>query len=696
MTRQQVASVRGNRVDRLRGGAIRQARRIRSWADAPGVGFWSALAALLALFLCSTVFHFDGPKVDESEVVLNALAIASGDWNPVWSPGYGHLAMYLPAAVIALVAFLMQLSGAAASYSDGLYLLFADDAAYRITRYLYTLADVGTALLLARLIARASGQRWMALAFGLYFLASPDTWMYASFIRTDTLVSFFIAAGLVVMAGRRRWSTPYLLGISLGAAIACKYSAAVNLPLVGFLLLPHPDDADGFVAGFRRRLGMAVTAGVVALVATLVFQPLYDYSDIVSSIGSNLAGSHFTEEQAPLAQRMSRLWQLVHTVEPAALALAMLAPACLLRWRLGLPLLAAVFLGIAPFAVSNFPREYWLLPFADLLRAAGWLGAACLVAWAGTRFGNVARRALVALSLLVAVAAAWTRLPELAATHAVNRGEGLSNVEAARRWLYVHAANRFPVAYGYEKNYVLPRAYSFASYEDAASFSRVFIFYREEFQSLHEFFRRRLYGEEFAEFSSITAIPQLRISVAGAAAVQAAGQLPKVCAGSRCYPPKQVQCSPRAAAQLEACVAYSWDMDRPSLRHTLSIMAVELPPAIGEFTACWYDCDTVGAEALLGEPHQGRIPMTRIGEHLFASGRVLRLTEIRQLQSPERTYVVTTPGAYLSWLPPDRIDDPRGASAAFAELIDARLIRYFDGGSGPAIEIYQKEGRPSR
>src|SRR5690606_33555095 len=118
-------------------------------------------------------------------------------------------------------------------------------------------------------------------------------------------------------------------------------------------------------------------------------------------------------------------------------------------------LLLAVLLGIAPFAVSNFAREYWLLPFADAVRAAGWLGIACVVEVARSRLGADRQKWVTGALLLFGIAMLWFYARDLAAS----RGGQVraTNRETAKQWLYVHAANRVPMVYSYEKNYVLPR-----------------------------------------------------------------------------------------------------------------------------------------------------------------------------------------------------------------------------------------------
>jgi len=656
----------------------------------PAVGWWAWLlfAIACALLLCSTAFFFEGHKVDESEVVLNALTIATGDWNPKWSPGYGHLAMYVPAAILALIAFLLQLSGAAATYFDGLYLLFADDGAYRVVRVIYALADVATALLFARIIMAVTHQRVIAAAYFVYFMVSPDTWTYANYIRTDTFVSFFTACAIyALVVGRTRW-TPYVVGISIGAAIACKYSAVVYIALAACLLIPMA----GEVKTFRQRLGMTAIAVVAAVLSALIFQPLYDYAGVVASIGENMAGTRFAREAVPLGDRLTRLWQLVLTLEPLALVLLLTTLATFQKPRQSAPVIIALALGIVPFVLSNFVREYWLIPFADVLRCAGWLGVACLVQLISTRAGLNLRRVTVGVVLLVSASIAWARLPTLPQPQAAPK-LGLSNAEAAKRWLYVHAANRVPVVYGYEKNFLLPRAYSFGNYDQAADLSRVFIFYREDFQPLHRMFRHWLYTDEFAEFSSMVQVPALKLSVSSAIAARG-GEPPKMCMNNRCFPAKATACSARAQSQLGACVTYSWDMDRPAFRHDLSLLSLKMSPAVSEFALCWYNCDAVKAETKARTPHGGRVQLLKVADRLFAPARVLRLTEIKNGRNDgDNAFIVTTPEAYLSWLPKADLESKEGPSAAFAKRINARLVRYFDMGSGKPIEIYVRQKR---
>ncbi|GAB2492585.1 hypothetical protein GCM10027084_01460 [Pseudoxanthomonas sangjuensis] len=641
---------------------------------------WFALACLVSFLLCSSVFFFGGDKVDESEIVLNALTIASGDWNPVWSPGYGHLAMYLPALAIWLIALGMQASGMAGSHTDALYLLFSDGAAYRIVRFVYTLADVGTSLVFARIIWNLSRKKLLVASFLVYVLVSPDTWFYANYIRTDTLVSFFSACAVLVLVRSHTRLKPYLLGLSLGAAIACKYSAVVYVALIALLLLPYGDNP----RRFPDRLRVTMVAAVMTVAATFVFQPLYDYSGIVAAIHTHLSGSHFTKEIVPLADRWARLWSLILKLEPLAALMLVAMLGGLIQLRKTAPLLLAVVLGIAPFALSNFSREYWLLPFADALRAAAWVGASCLVLSLGRRFGATALRTSLGIVSLAVLALAIARFSSLASSHAVPQ-DGLSNEEAARRWLYLHIANRKPLIYAYEKNYQLPRAYSFANYDDAAIFSRVFIFRRTKFAPLHEMFHRELYGHDYAEFSSLAEIPQLRLSVGA----DSGSVVPKLCAGKRCFSAKSIDCSEKSRARFSSCIAFAWDMDRPELREDLSQISLMLAPQVTDFTTCWYDCDNPDAEVPLYRKHNGSVALLGIADRLFARAQVVPLKKVARMDTRgEEVFLVTTPDAYRSWLPKQVQGKEKDVAAFFAKTIDARLVQYFDAGKGPRIEVY--------
>ncbi|AWV06417.1 hypothetical protein [Marilutibacter maris] len=638
---------------------------------------WIGIAALSVIALCATFVYYSGQRVDESEIVLNALTIATGDWDPVWSPGYGHLAMYIPAFVLVLAAHLVHLLGFAADYQDALYLLFAGEGAFRISRFVYTMADFLTFLVLARIVRIVSASRILALLFVAYCLISPDTWYYATYIRSDTLVSLFVACAALTLVSDRNRLTPYLLGVSLGAAIACKYSAVTYVVLAGFLLLP----LKGAPKSLLHRGRDAAVAVVIALVSTYIFQPLFDYSGILTAIQTHLSGSQFTHEVVPLKERLAKLYQLVLRLEPLVplMALAMLAGA--LNLRRSAPVIAIALIGIAPFAMSNFPRDYWLIPFADSIRAAGWVGIGCLLVWIGDRFGRRMTLAVLLLAGFSVAFVAWDRYPSLAQPQRVN-GSIITNADDAKFWLYANVANRSELIYIYEKNYQLPRAYSFSSIRDARYFSRVFIFRRDKFVPLKDMFRRYLYEKSFDEFSAITRIPRLVVGVPRTA------EPPRLCSGEKCYPAKAAECTASAAKSISQCVAYSWDMDLPQFSRSLEALSLDLPGERYRFVACWYTCgDQNGSTpAFVGRP--GAIPLERLGSRLFARASMQKLQQVQALDTRGReVYIVVTPSAYRPLL---QAKTKRGPPARreFAKIMDARLIRVFEGRYGAPIEVY--------
>lgn len=642
-----------------------------------------SICLLGALLLCSGVFYFDGHRVDESEVVMNAVAIAAGGWTPEWA-GYGHLAMYLPAMAIAAAALFLQLSGAASGYADAIYLLFQDDAAYRITRFLYTLADIGTAVLFAKLIVKVTGQRTVALCFLAYFALSPDTWLYANYIRTDTLVSFFTAVAVYMLARDRTRVTPYLVGIAIGAAIACKYSAITYIALMAVFLLEDPDRPKDW----KHRASMAAIATAAALAAAFLLQPRFNFMGVLSNAAIHLSGSHFTQEQAPIGQRLVRLWQLATAVEPLALMFLLGMWFALLRFRRSAALLIAVLVGIIPFGFSNYPREYWLLPFADAVRAAGWLGAACLVEFLRRRGGEGSRQWVLAALLVATAAIIGARIHHWQEVRPNPLRQ--SNTQIAKQWLYLHATNRVPLVYVQEKNQILPRTYSFADYADAAVLSRIFIFKRQKFEALHALFKRRLYGKDYAEFSRSTMVPPLILSVGSEAADRLGGNI-QLCAGKHCRAPEVLACDKRLKGAIGDCRTYRWDMDRPELQSDLSTMTFMFGSRVPAFSLCWYTCGNSDAWRLTRRGLVGEVKLLDLSRMLFAPQTMKPLDRIMQSRAGAAgELIVASPKAYVPWLRKKGL--PAGADAAdtLSRTLDAGLIKRFENGSGPVIEIYER------
>lgn len=646
---------------------------------------WAMFALAISLVLCTSAFFYNGQKVDESEIVINAVAIAAGGWSPEWS-GYGHLGMYIAAAALVLASVLLQVAGVASSYADGIYLLFQDEAAYRITRIVYTLADVLTALLLAKLIVKVTGQRLVAVLFFATFLLSANTWVYANYIRSDSLVSFFIALAVYALAMGRARMTPFVVGIAIGAAIACKYSALVYLPLAAALAIDEP----GKPRGWKQRLQMVAVGVAVAVVAAFALQPRYNFVGMLSAAGNHLSGSHFTPEAHSFGDRLARLGSLAIDVEPLVVLFGVTMWFALLRVHRSAGLLLAVLLGIAPFAVSNFAREYWLLPFADAVRAAGWLGIACLVQVARSRVGADHQKWVTSVLLLFGLAILWCGARDLAGS----RGGQvrMTNREAAKQWLYVNAANRIPMVYSYEKNYVLPRAYAFDDYQGAAHFSRVFIFKRNRFESLHALFKRRFYQDEFRSFSEATRSPPLRISMGSGTAGRLRGKL-LLCAGKTCYKPQSSICDAGQSGVMGKCVTYSWDMDKPSLKTDLRNLKLRVGAPISAYAMCWYTCGEDGVP-MSRKKLSGEVGLASLGGHLFASTRLLpfdAIAEPDKLAAGE--LLVTSPTAYVPWL--KKTGAFKGGKQSPAKVLAKRLglepVQEFRRDQGPVIEVYRKK-----
>src|SRR5690606_3461276 len=131
------------------------------------------------------------------------------------------------------------------------------------------------------------------------------------YIRSDSLVSLFIAVAVYAMAMERTRATPVAVGAAIGAAIACKYSALVYLPLVAVLAIDEP----GRQRNWMQRMQAVAIGGIVAIVAAFALQPRYNFSGVLSAAGNHLSGSHFTQEAHSFGDRMARLGGLAVDVE---------------------------------------------------------------------------------------------------------------------------------------------------------------------------------------------------------------------------------------------------------------------------------------------------------------------------------------------------------------------------------------------
>jgi len=146
-----------------------------------------------------------------------------------------------------------------------------------VGRALSALADLGTMLLVYLIGRRLYGQAVGLLAMGLGLLTAFCI-QQAHFFTVDSTACFFtiLSAYFAVRAARSGgWTDFGLAGLAVGAATACKVSAALAALLVALaaatrLWSPLPARRKELL---WRALGRLLLAGVLALVAFRVFQP---------------------------------------------------------------------------------------------------------------------------------------------------------------------------------------------------------------------------------------------------------------------------------------------------------------------------------------------------------------------------------------------------------------------------------------
>lgn len=475
-----------------------------------------AVAALQA----HSVWAYRGDRVDESELVHFAVGFLGRDLDPGWY-GYGSLGMYVLFAVYALLAVPALLFGPFGSLSEYAQLLFSGGYFFGVGRFVFAVLGVLTVVLYADIARRHL--RAPALLVGAYVVVavtSVDAIVYANYIRTDRLVSFFVALTLwaAVRSRDHRWL--WVTGAAVAGAIAAKMSA---LPLAAFVLV---------LAGYRWRRGhatveQAALAMLTFVFALMVFQPFVSYPERISGLLLRGSASPFRWGAATygsMVERMGALGRLLGTyVALALLPLLGLLAARGQRWRhvqrVLLPALLLLALLFLPYLRSPELRSYWFLPVYDLVRFLALAGATVVWTWAAGRdrpplpravAGRPAIKAGVAAVVVLALAAPGLNLYSLR-IRAIVATEA-SNAQLAQAWLEDEVLGRERILLDREFSYHLPKVYDPRSLYTSKVVSRAFIFDRWNHPYLNAVFAEYLvteYGPRHGlggEFATVQAL----------------------------------------------------------------------------------------------------------------------------------------------------------------------------------------------
>ena len=199
-------------------------------------------------------------RPDESLLVIPALELFSNGGDPKY---YGY-----PAATIILQALCMRLYWLVslyATHASGQSIVehfFSQTEVYwLLCRTVSACVGTLTVALMYR-VARCCVQRTAATWATLLFAVAPLAVRDSHFAVSDTLLTalLYLCIYQLIRIAKTNRSTPILVGITFGAALATKYNAIFLAPIVGLVLLSF--GPQHFVKRMRS-LGLAVLSSLL-------------------------------------------------------------------------------------------------------------------------------------------------------------------------------------------------------------------------------------------------------------------------------------------------------------------------------------------------------------------------------------------------------------------------------------------------
>lgn len=503
-----------------------------------------ALAVLVVAGLQAvSVWRFDHPRVDESEVVHFAVDMLGGDLDPGWY-GYGTLNMYMLLLVYRVAYGLQRAMGLVTDMEDFARALFRGGLFFQIGRYVYAVYGVATVAVLGRAASRAGVQtRWIAL-YALYAVTAADAVYHANYIRVDTLLGL-MAAGLVLVSARPTVDRRVLM---MAGALA---AACISVKLSGALLLTVP--AVLAIIGLRRRSVSARDVALAALVSIAIGLLITPFANPVAAMldiySTRIASDPFRFGTEFFPGPADRLTRIVGVLRDSVGLPAMIAAAAAVITTGAVRRLAAATIGVLlllalPFTVSADLPHYWFIPIVTLTRFLALLGAVGVahrvVAILACRLPSLPDRATRYAPAAAAVAALGLVAVQVNALIPSYRDAAKEpNIVAATRWIEEHRTDAIPIRLNGPYLQYLPEVYDPTETAQSKRISRAFIFDRSGKAFLNRVFIGWL-ADEYAPatdrvptaFHTLTAV---HLSIAEASLTDTTFSL-SACGDSGCDP----------------------------------------------------------------------------------------------------------------------------------------------------------------
>lgn len=447
---------------------------------------------IIALFQVFSIWHFVGENGDESEIFHYAIGFFGGDFNPHWS-GYGSLGMYIVYAVYIIMYIPLFLVGKFASLTDYAMQMFENQYFLLVARYVFAVLSVFAVILYSRSARDAKIPIPIILAYFLFVVTSSYAIFFANYLRTDSLVSFFVA--LLVFSAYRSENQKYLylMALASAGAFASKMSALpLTLLFAGYVLYRLIDKT----IKWKHVLFLAATW----LALIFIFQPYINYLDVFKHLfalgnqGDEILHLNWSRTYYySVPDRLAAIWSCVvrYVSAPALFCLPLLFFSR--RYiKLLIPAVGALLLLVLPYINSPEITYYWFVPvfgliyFLALIGVAGFVGfiEASLVNRFKANKQQVRIVAFVAVALLSTGYVIQRHIPEYLKTYEIKE----TNTQVATKWIEQNLLETEYIVLDANYTFRRPKVYDRDDYGTAKKISRIFNYNRVKNRFLDEIF----------------------------------------------------------------------------------------------------------------------------------------------------------------------------------------------------------------
>jgi hypothetical protein len=468
--------------------------RVHCGTSGTRLGVFACLV-LLPLIQVTSLWFYQGSKVDEAELVLFGVGFLGGDLDPQWD-GYGHLGMYLLGGLYFLMGWSAIIFGEFDSFiqyaADN---IFTGDF-YVAARLFMAVCWMLAAVICAKLLRIQGARPWVTVLFVIFIAVSPVTLKYANYVRSDTLVALFTVCVLysaVAMVGFR--SCVYV-AIFTAAAIACKISAVTIAGLLGLMTAWQI---------FNSKISWINAICLIAIFICFVFlfSPHMDYYGLLKRVISLEVGAENTNavrlDYLGFAQRITRIYQFhVGALGLGVCLLAGLSPfAFFTKYR---ELLAAVwmllFLTVLPYMFGTTLREYWFIASYMLCLVLAVISISSALDFIEQKvtasvFRVLSMACAASITIMVVGVSANTYASKISSLIA----HPVSNRDLAQKWLEEEHVGVTPIFIDRHFPWVYPRVYDLSYLKTSRSISNLFAYERRANKFLATAFEEYLYTE---------------------------------------------------------------------------------------------------------------------------------------------------------------------------------------------------------